>query len=1602
MPLCFRASRWGERGAGGGRGGATSDANGPPPTPPSPPSQDATAPDDAPLVPTATAVVGSDGAPVAAVAVADARGAALVAAAAGDALWLLSARRHLAFTFGVGGGAGGRGCLDVVATARSPLAPSPLAALALSRDGAAIVVAADDGRVACVGVGGEGVGEGGALTTLWVAAAPAPAALLAAGDAAAAPAATAAAGGKTVTVWWPPVAAAAAAAPAAADALAGLGDETRRLLGGLAAPAPGPPAAAAPALDACPTLPAATAEPLRHPAPVLALAWAPPPPRAGAPTRDPRRALATLAADGGARVWVEVEVGAPAAGGGTRYCAALLLHPPAPSPPPSSLAWADPLPGADGRWPPGAAEDVLWLTVAGWGGGVGGEGGGGGGGDGAAASTSSSLSSATLALWAVDGLDTIIVPRPGAGGSRPSLGPRGALWGRARGARLPTPPARLAASVVLDGGPPSVRVAAAAGADVAWARLDAAEGDVALPPLRLAPGGAARAPPPPRELPPHDGGRAVVGLVEEGAGGAVEAAPAPGAASPPPPPSWHPARVRALLAAGRPAAAAAAITGNDEAAADGGLVAWAAAGGGGLRAAARAPPAAAAPSAVDTGMLDMGAFGLAPPPPPPPAPAAQVASGEFDFSAFGLAPPPPPPPATPAPEALPAAAPTIAHPALTPAPGAAPAAFAPVSAAALDSALARAPSSSAELASLARILSGDGAGAPGLDGAARACAAAAAVAAEAGDACGGAAPPPLNAAAEAALRLARTGTRLGPAAVEGVDATDGAATTTATALGADPVAAFWGCLSATPASLAMVLLATTPRHDPPPPGPGGRPPSTGCAPEPWAPLRAAGAGFWLARDPAAAAKVAEALAKAQFGVRKDPADAALMYVCAGRARPLAALLRAGGDPKLADFFGREYGGEEAKRVAVKNAYAAIASRRFALAAAAFALAGAPADAVGVCAREGGDPQLGLLVGALLGVQGGEAVRAAAADAAASRSAWPAAALRVATGDADGAIEALAWWRGGPGGGALLPALRALAAPAALLAPLAPLVASALADGPAPDLAAEAIQVWAAVGGGAPEKGLVDRVAAAGGARGAFALVASAAERAAADRRAAEAELTAEADAAAADAGERLASLRARLRPALAARRAAAPSPPPPPARAPFDDAPTILARLPGDRLHALAAARGGRVDAPRALAAAAAGAGVVWVDWPRDDDRETACTDVGTPRRGDGGGFAFKAALGEALDSYDAAPTPPSLSPPLSDPSPPPARIAAMASGVAGCVCLGAHPFRPLVLAGAPTGELLLFQFGRASALAAYTPLTPGDGAGGDGGEESLFAAPAAAWHAAAPDAAAASWGVPQAARFSRCGERAAALGSLGGLALWSLDAPRAAASGTGALGRAAWSARGLAGRGAALAWIGSSSSLVAVGGSDPDAMVQLWDSRRPPAAGAAARAAPGGGPLVVGLASLPGGRALAVADEAGGLHAVDLRALGGSGSARAELWRAPRADARAAAACLEAGAMGPHSLVVAGGRDGRVRVYEGGGGRLLQTLRCDGGGPAPRRPSPDSPRPASWLAALIGGAPRAAPSPAVTGLALTRDGLAACALDGVARAWRPAAAATP
>ena len=76
---------------------------------------------------------------------------------------------------------------------------------------------------------------------------------------------------------------------------------------------------------------------------------------------------------------------------------------------------------------------------------------------------------------------------------------------------------------------------------------------------------------------------------------------------------------------------------------------------------------------------------------------------------------------------------------------------------------------------------------------------------------------------------------------------------------------------------------------------------------------------------------------------------------------------------MSDFLARNFSQAEHRAAAAKNAFHLLGQHRYSLAATFFILGGAHWDAVGVLAREAGDPQLALMVARLLdgGKPGGE-------------------------------------------------------------------------------------------------------------------------------------------------------------------------------------------------------------------------------------------------------------------------------------------------------------------------------------------------------------------------------------------------------------------------------------------------------------------------------------------------------------------------------------------------------------------------------------------------------------------------------------------------------
>eukprot|EP01062_Namystynia_karyoxenos_P062311 TRINITY_DN551_c8_g1_i1.p1 TRINITY_DN551_c8_g1~~TRINITY_DN551_c8_g1_i1.p1 ORF type:complete len:2472 (+),score=596.83 TRINITY_DN551_c8_g1_i1:79-7494(+) len=111
--------------------------------------------------------------------------------------------------------------------------------------------------------------------------------------------------------------------------------------------------------------------------------------------------------------------------------------------------------------------------------------------------------------------------------------------------------------------------------------------------------------------------------------------------------------------------------------------------------------------------------------------------------------------------------------------------------------------------------------------------------------------------------------------------------------------------------------------------------------------------LWL-RSTTALRAVSEEFARAAFLKRKDPADAALLYVALRKHTALASLIKQQGNERLSDFFLRDFDDESNRAAAGKNAFNLLSKGNVLYAAAFFLLAGRPDDAVGLIMQRLGD------------------------------------------------------------------------------------------------------------------------------------------------------------------------------------------------------------------------------------------------------------------------------------------------------------------------------------------------------------------------------------------------------------------------------------------------------------------------------------------------------------------------------------------------------------------------------------------------------------------------------------------------------------------------
>ena len=196
---------------------------------------------------------------------------------------------------------------------------------------------------------------------------------------------------------------------------------------------------------------------------------------------------------------------------------------------------------------------------------------------------------------------------------------------------------------------------------------------------------------------------------------------------------------------------------------------------------------------------------------------------------------------------------------------------------------------------------------------------------------------------------------------------------------------------------------------------------------------------------------------------------------------------------------------------------------------------------------------------------------------------------------------------------------------------------------------------------------------------------------------------------------------------------------------------------------------------------------------------------------------------------------------------------------------------------------------------------------------------------------------------------------------------------------------------GRAVVYVGGGSSVVAVGGKCSLGNIAVWDAASPPTEACVGRLKHHTA-TVTALCTLPGGWLLAATDTTGALSLSDIRMLGGSSGDARTLWsvRASKGPVQALAmlplaaadrprAMAMKAASGGSGVLVTGGSDGVVRVWQASSGKLLQSLDGaavgkGGGGKG---------------ILSLGGGPS---SIGVTGLTVCEEGVVCCGGDGTVR----------
>ena len=201
--------------------------------------------------------------------------------------------------------------------------------------------------------------------------------------------------------------------------------------------------------------------------------------------------------------------------------------------------------------------------------------------------------------------------------------------------------------------------------------------------------------------------------------------------------------------------------------------------------------------------------------------------------------------------------------------------------------------------------------------------------------------------------------------------------------------------------------------------------------------------------------------------------------------------------------------------------------------------------------------------------------------------------------------------------------------------------------------------------------------------------------------------------------------------------------------------------------------------------------------------------------------------------------------------------------------------------------------------------------------------------------------------------------------------------------------------QGRAVVYIGGGGSVVAVGGKCSSGNIALWDAASPPSEACVGRLKHHSA-TVNALCTMPGGWLVAAADAGGALSLTDIRMLGGSTGGARTLWSVraskgavqslvmlPLAATDRPRALAMGAASGGSGVLVSGGQDGIVRVWQASSGKLLQSM--EGCNSAYQQKSGGK-----GLLSLSGMATTGVTG--VTGLAVCEEGVVSCGADGTVR----------